>query len=946
MVERLRIAVGKGLAGRRGRTRPWRPAWRGSPAGRWCWRWCPATSASSTIDSLLSLSRRPRFRRSSSSRLILAVCAARHKGGAQNAASAPRPSALSAKGAVLAALDDGRSISVSPWRRSPMQLAARSPPRSSPLKAIARRSGKSCEQLLDPIVVGERGSPGRGCRAGVPSRSRPTGRSAARPGARAARHKAARAAPRRSPIPSSRQNWFVRMRIILRAASDASPGRLPRMNSRASGRAIGGRPVLTLHRHDTPRIAFAAPPLSAAAVQPNDLRVALFSGNYNYVRDGANQALNRLVGYLLRQGVKVRVYSPTVDTPAFQPTGDLVSIPSVPIPGRVANIGSRPGPDAEGAPRPRRVRPEHRPYLEPRHRRPPRGHLGAAARDRGRRLGPHAVRHLSRLLSSAVPRAARARDHAPALPPLRRDPRAGGIDRGGAPRAADEPRHLHLDPRRRPRAVQSRSGATWSGGAALGIADDELVIAFLGRHRAWRRASTSSPDAIDVLAERRVKHRVAGHRRRPGARLVRGAPARTPSSSATRSATTWPGRLPAPTSSSTRRSPRRSATSRWRRWPARCRSSRPTATGATNLVRDGENGILVEPGDADGFADALEAYARDPELRATPRRSRPRLCRDAWTGTGSTRSCSRRLPARDRAQRERLRAPDRPLGLLRAVRSAAPPRRGWRRSRAAAPRPSRRGRRGGVSAAIRFSTARPIAAPPWCDSLGAKSVEPLEQRLDLVRFLLEMRAALVGDLERLARPFARGFLDQAHVLRARSASDRRRPGSAHIRRRSAPRSRGSGRSRGAARRRSASAGRGEARRIRTCAGSAGRRRGVRSSRCRRIRSGTGPSRPTGGPSPNSASGTSISIRPRGMAARMSVSHLDSPFDVSKIYLRYIFDKSAGAIFSPVRQWTLRNGRPVQRRGSGARSAARRRPMRRSPTACGRRPSTRSSGRSI
>mgnify|MGYP003351462734 CR=1 FL=1 len=42
------------------------------------------------------------------------------------------------------------------------------------------------------------------------------------------------------------------------------------------------------------------------------LRVALFSGNYNYVRDGANQALNRFVGYMLRQGATVRVYSPTV----------------------------------------------------------------------------------------------------------------------------------------------------------------------------------------------------------------------------------------------------------------------------------------------------------------------------------------------------------------------------------------------------------------------------------------------------------------------------------------------------------------------------------------------------------------------------------------------------------------------------------------------------------
>lgn len=66
----------------------------------------------------------------------------------------------------------------------------------------------------------------------------------------------------------------------------------------------------------------------------SDLRVALFSGNYNYVRDGANQALNRLVDYLLRQGAQVRVYSPTTDTPAFEPAGELVSLPSVPIPGR------------------------------------------------------------------------------------------------------------------------------------------------------------------------------------------------------------------------------------------------------------------------------------------------------------------------------------------------------------------------------------------------------------------------------------------------------------------------------------------------------------------------------------------------------------------------------------------------------------------------------------
>lgn len=64
------------------------------------------------------------------------------------------------------------------------------------------------------------------------------------------------------------------------------------------------------------------------------LRIALFSGNYNYVRDGANQALNRLVAYLLRQGADVRVYSPTTTTPAFEPAGELVSVPSFPVPGR------------------------------------------------------------------------------------------------------------------------------------------------------------------------------------------------------------------------------------------------------------------------------------------------------------------------------------------------------------------------------------------------------------------------------------------------------------------------------------------------------------------------------------------------------------------------------------------------------------------------------------
>jgi glycosyltransferase involved in cell wall biosynthesis len=63
-------------------------------------------------------------------------------------------------------------------------------------------------------------------------------------------------------------------------------------------------------------------------------RVALFSGNYNYIRDGANQALNRLVAHLEKAGAQVRVYSPTTKRPAFEPAGKLVSVRSFALPGR------------------------------------------------------------------------------------------------------------------------------------------------------------------------------------------------------------------------------------------------------------------------------------------------------------------------------------------------------------------------------------------------------------------------------------------------------------------------------------------------------------------------------------------------------------------------------------------------------------------------------------
>lgn len=78
-------------------------------------------------------------------------------------------------------------------------------------------------------------------------------------------------------------------------------------------------------------MTFERPGVLAPIGRP--LRIALFSGNYNYTLDGANKTLNRLVGHLLDEaGFQVRVYSPTTSHPAFAPVGDLVSVPSAPIP--------------------------------------------------------------------------------------------------------------------------------------------------------------------------------------------------------------------------------------------------------------------------------------------------------------------------------------------------------------------------------------------------------------------------------------------------------------------------------------------------------------------------------------------------------------------------------------------------------------------------------------
>lgn len=71
------------------------------------------------------------------------------------------------------------------------------------------------------------------------------------------------------------------------------------------------------------------------AGQPEpELRVALFTGNYNYIKDGVALTLNRLVAFLERRGIPVLVFAPVAAKPAFESAGELVPVPSFAIPTR------------------------------------------------------------------------------------------------------------------------------------------------------------------------------------------------------------------------------------------------------------------------------------------------------------------------------------------------------------------------------------------------------------------------------------------------------------------------------------------------------------------------------------------------------------------------------------------------------------------------------------
>ena len=353
-------------------------------------------------------------------------------------------------------------------------------------------------------------------------------------------------------------------------------------------------------------------------MSPADLRVALFSGNYNYIRDGANQALNLLVAYLLRQGAGVRIYSPTTATPAFAPQGELVSVPAFAVPG-----GREEYKLAYGLPR--RTRDDlarFRPNLA--HVSAPEflGHRATSwARAQGLPvvasvhtrfetypryygfglLGPLVVRTLTRFYN----RATRVLTPTPSMADLLR---GWGVTTPMSPwpRGVD---HLRFRP-------DARSLA-WR--RSLGIGDEEVAVGFLGR-LVLEKGLDVFADVVAALRERGVPHRVL---------VIGEGPARA-----------WfADKVPEAAFAGFQRGDdlgravasmdilfNPSVTETWGQVTSEAMAAgvlvvAARATGAVDLVEDGATGFLVPPRDVAAYADAIERVVAQPSLRAAMSRA-------------------------------------------------------------------------------------------------------------------------------------------------------------------------------------------------------------------------------------------------------------------------------------------------------------------------------------
>ena len=339
--------------------------------------------------------------------------------------------------------------------------------------------------------------------------------------------------------------------------------------------------------------------------------MALFSGNYNYVRDGANQALNRLVAYLLRQGVQVRVYSPTVEEPAFEPTGDLVDVPAIPIPGR----SEYRLPIALPA-RVRRDLKEFAPNI-----------VHVSSPDLvGHRAVSWARRHKVAAVASVHTRfdTYLAYYHLQALEPLARGIMRRFYHRCEMVMAPAESTAAILRAQRMNRDITiwtrgidrdqfnpERRDMEWR--RSVGIADDEMVIAFLGRV-VMEKGLDIFTDAVRAFATHGFKYHVL---------VIGEGPARSWFEEQLPEAI-FTGQLTGNELSRALASAdvffNPSITEAFGNVTLEAMACglpviAADATGATNLVRTGVTGTLGDGTDPDEFAEALANYARNPETR-------------------------------------------------------------------------------------------------------------------------------------------------------------------------------------------------------------------------------------------------------------------------------------------------------------------------------------------
>lgn len=347
-------------------------------------------------------------------------------------------------------------------------------------------------------------------------------------------------------------------------------------------------------------------------MRPEELRIALFSGNYNYVRDGANQALNRLVDFLLRQGAQVRVYSPVVKRPAFAPTGDMVNIKAFKVPGReeyripyklplsarrdlvafAPNVIHVSSPDFvahraiswarwRSIPAVASVHTRFDTYLQ---------YYGLKWLEPGARA---IMRRFYRRCDAIIVPA----ESTAAIMRAQRMSKDISIWTRGVDRAQFNPERRSLDWRR-----------------AHGIGDEEMVVSFLGR-LVLEKGLDVFADAVDAARAMQVPLRVVA---------IGDGPARTyfqerlPDAIFTGQLT---GEHLATALASTDVFLNPSITETFGNVTLEAMASglpvmAAAASGTTSLVEDGVTGRLAEPGDIDAIADELADYQRDPALRA------------------------------------------------------------------------------------------------------------------------------------------------------------------------------------------------------------------------------------------------------------------------------------------------------------------------------------------